>query len=109
MATTRAMEVGVGVDSAAVGAMSKAERAQHEKHIWTTNDLNPEHFKQKIFALEKEGKLDASVFNAPWFLEVKQKANSGRDARRKQKKKDRKESDQREGDQKDQRDQRKCY
>ena len=37
MATTRAMEVGVAVDSAAVGAMSKAERAQHEKHICREN------------------------------------------------------------------------
>ena len=95
IATTMAMEVGeaASVDSAEVGRMSKAERAQHEENIWrTTDDLNAEKFRQKIVELEKNDKVDSSVFGTAWFAEVKQKANSKRGERRKKRKEDAKEA-----------------
>ena len=87
IATTMAMEVGeaASVDSAEVGRMSKAERAQHEENIWrTTDNLNASKFRTKIVELEKRDKLDSSVFGTVWFAEVKTAANRERKKRRRE-------------------------
>ena len=73
------------MDSAEVGRMSKAERAQHEENIWrTTDNLNASKFRTKIVELEKRDKVDSSVFGTVWFAEVKQKANRERKKRRRE-------------------------
>ena len=76
----------------AVGAMNKAQRAQHEENLWRNNTYNPEKFKQKIFGLERDGKVDRSILWAPWFMEVKAAANAKRFGRRGSKRKQKRKS-----------------
>jgi hypothetical protein len=88
------------MDTAIVGALNKAERAQYEEKLWKEETLNPSKFKKKIFDLERDEKVDASILSAPWFLEVKEAANAKREQRRKQKKKSKKQKQKRAAEEK---------